>query len=71
MATRIQLASRDEPPYESHGVVTPVSGMRSETPPMMTKTCRPIEKAMPPASSLPNESRTSRAVRMPRRLMIA
>src|SRR5207249_3738311 len=70
-ATSIQLASSDEPPYDSHGVVMPVSGMRPETPPTMTKTCRPIENDRPPASSLPNESRTSSADRMPRRLISA
>ena len=47
-------------------MVSPVSGMTRVTPPATTKHCSAIEKASPPASSLPKPSRTPIAVRMPR-----
>ena len=65
-ATMIQLAISDEPPYDMNGVVRPVSGISLVTPPMTTNTCRAIAIARPTASSLPNGSRQTRAVRKPR-----
>ncbi len=58
-----------EPPYDNHGSVTPVSGMRPVTPPTMTKTCSASENDSPAASSLPNESRHDSAARSPRSTM--
>ena len=57
-ASSSQFAISEEPPADRNGVVWPVSGISPLTPPMITKTCRPRVKARPPASSLPNESRT-------------
>src|SRR5262249_55189200 len=65
----IQLATRDEPPWDRKGVVIPVSGMSWVTPPTITKTCRAITNERPVASSLANGSRTATAARRPRSTM--
>ena len=61
MAISSQFAISEEPPAERNGVVWPVSGISPVMPPRMTKTCKPSVKARPPATSLPNESRTASA----------
>src|SRR5690606_28751313 len=65
-ATMIQCAISEDPPEDRNGVVRPVSGMTRVRPPTTTKTCRPIEKARPTASSLPKPSREPIAVLSPR-----
>ncbi|CPU64948.1 Uncharacterised protein [Mycobacteroides abscessus] len=47
-------------------MVRPVSGMIRVIPPTTTKSCHAMTNARPPASSLPNPSRTPIAVRRPR-----
>ncbi|KMK72684.1 hypothetical protein ACJ65_10515 [Kocuria rhizophila] len=66
MATMIQLESRDEPPADMNGVVSPVSGSRRVTPPTTMNSCSTISADSPPASSLPNASRVPSAARRPR-----
>src|SRR5215472_2830141 len=65
-ATRIQLATSDDPPSDRNGVVTPVSGIRPLTPPTITNTCRASTKDSPPTRSLENGSLTPSAARSPR-----
>ena len=65
-----QLATSEEPPYDRKGVVRPVSGMSSVTPPMTTKTCRAKTPPRPQATSLPKPSRQIRAVRSARSTMM-
>ena len=56
-AITIQLATRDEPPWDRNGVVMPVSGISWVTPPTMMKTWSAKTNARPAASSLANGSR--------------
>src|SRR5690606_2968846 len=65
-ATSSQLEASEDPPADRNGVVSPVSGTRPLTPPRIAKICSPSVNDSPPASSLPNESRTVSAARRPR-----
>jgi hypothetical protein len=56
----------DEPPYETNGSVTPVSGITRVTPPTITNTCSASTAVSPVASSFENESVASIAVLKPR-----
>ena len=49
-----KLATSDDPPYETNGSVTPVSGITRVTPPMMTNVCTPRIVARPAANSFEN-----------------
>src|SRR5205085_4550367 len=53
-ARMTKLAINDDPPYETNGSVTPVSGITRVMPPMITKVCTPRLVARPAANSWVN-----------------
>ena len=57
----------DEPPWETSGSGTPVTGSRASTTAMFTKACPEIHTTMPVARSAPYVSGARRAARRPRR----
>ena len=61
-----QFATRDDPPYDRNGVVSPVSGISRVTPPITTNTWIAKTTPSPVAISLPKPSRQTSAVRSER-----
>ena len=59
------VTNNDVPPAEKNGNVSPVTGSKPATPPMLTMACTPNQVAMPPASSIPNRSGAASAVWIP------
>ena len=68
-----KLATSDDPPYETNGSVTPVSGISRVTPPTITNVCTPRMVASPAANSFENGRRAWIAIRnaLPTRSMNA
>ena len=66
MSSARNEVSRDEPPYETKGNVTPVSGNRRTFPPMMRMLCAPMYAVRPAARMRRKLSGARMAVRTPR-----
>src|SRR5262249_55771478 len=65
-ASRMKFATTLEPPYETNGIVMPVSGMRPTMPPTMMNACSAKPNVSPTASSFEKPSSVSSAMRKPR-----
>src|SRR5262249_12744397 len=65
-ASSTKFARIEEPPYDTNGSVTPVSGMTRVTPPTITNTCSAITEVSPAASSFQTGWRAGAAVLNPR-----
>ena len=64
-AISTKLAISDEPPYDTNGRVTPVSGISRTMPPMMMNACMPMRVVRPTASRPSNPLLVRRAMRRP------
>src|SRR5205085_10575093 len=54
MPTAASVTTRDEPPKDTNGSGTPVTGSSPVTAPRFTRVCRPSHPTTPEASSRPN-----------------